>query len=119
MEEGVIHHMELLRNKRYKIAWKAVEQGDSALFARLLKQQGYYTAPVEDYVKLINYHFNKFMKLNTFEQALAAVKRELTPPDRPANIIAFDTKEDVFEKEEETTTGNNILSIFLNKWKNG
>jgi len=67
LDEGVAHHFVFLKTKRYKIAWTAVESGNPAAFAHLLKNGGYYTAPESDYVKGLNYFFNKFMKDNTFE----------------------------------------------------
>jgi flagellar protein FlgJ len=70
LEEGVAFHLDHLKNKRYKNSWQAVEKGDPILFAHLLKVAGYYTAPEADYAKGMNFHFNKFMKDNTFEKVL-------------------------------------------------
>lgn len=84
--EGVSHHLGFLRNKRYKTAWTAVEAGDPAAFAHLLRVAGYYTAPEADYTKLMNSYFKKFMKEKTFEEVMAklqappVVEPEPTPP---------------------------------------
>lgn len=77
--DGVAHHMDFLKNNRYKKAWGAVEAGDPAAFSHLLKVAGYYTASEEDYTKLMKSYFAKFMKDQTFEKVVA----ELTPPPQP------------------------------------
>lgn len=86
--DGVAHHMDFLRNYRYKKAWTAVEAGDPASFAHLLKVAGYYTASEADYIKLMNVYYNKFMKDTTFETAVAALKPKEVPlpADPNANI---------------------------------
>ena len=82
--DGVAHHLDFLRNKRYKQSWSAVEAGDPAGFAHLLKVAGYYTASEADYIKLMKYYFNKFMKETTFEDAVAnLVPEEPTLPTDP------------------------------------
>lgn len=82
LREGVAHHFELLKNKRYKIAWAAVEKGDPSLFAHLLKKQGYYTAPEKDYVAGMNRFFKPYMKSNDYEYALAEIEN-IAPPLEP------------------------------------
>lgn len=77
--DGIAAHMDFLRNHRYAKAWIAVDAGDPAGFAHLLKLAGYYTAPEADYIKLMNYYFNRFMKDNTYEKAVD----QLT---NPANV---------------------------------
>lgn len=81
--EGVAHHLDFLRNKRYKKSWSAVEAGDPALFAHLLKVAGYYTASEADYVRLMNVYFNKFMKDKTFEAAVAKLQEQLASEAAP------------------------------------
>jgi hypothetical protein len=71
LADGVAFHLDFLRNHRYKNAWSAVESGNPAAFAHLLKIAGYYTAPEADYVKLMNYYFNKYMNDYTYEQVVA------------------------------------------------
>jgi hypothetical protein len=71
LDEGVTHHFNLLKNKRYKEAWTAVESGNPAAFSHLLKLKGYYTASESDYTKGLNFFFNKFMKDNTFDNIIA------------------------------------------------
>lgn len=86
--DGVAHHLDFLRNKRYKKSWSAVEAGDPAEFAHLLKVAGYYTASEADYIKLMKYYFNKFMRETTFEDAVAALVPEepSLPSDPNVNI---------------------------------
>lgn len=76
LADGIAFHLDFLKNHRYKAAWSAVESGDPAGFAHLLRLAGYYTAPEADYVRLMNTYFNKYMKDQTYEQVVAA----LTPP---------------------------------------
>lgn len=76
LEKGVAHHFKFLKNGRYLTSWTAIEAGDPALFAHLLKLKGYYTAPEADYVKLMKYFFNKFMTSNDFENAVDQIQKE-------------------------------------------
>jgi flagellum-specific peptidoglycan hydrolase FlgJ len=48
LEAGAADYLELIR-KRFALAWPAVVTGQTADFAHLLKLQGYYTAPEQDY----------------------------------------------------------------------
>lgn len=70
LEDGVLFYMNFLRNNRYKVAWAAVEQGNPKLFAQLLKRQGYYTASVDSYIKLMIIGFNRFMSLSIYENTI-------------------------------------------------
>lgn len=70
LADGVGHHFNFLKNNRYKHAWTAVEAGNPAAFAHLLKVAGYYTASEADYVKLMNSFFNQYMKSNDYENAV-------------------------------------------------
>lgn len=74
LEEGVGFHLDFLKNHRYKNSWSAIETGDPAQFAHLLKVAGYYTAPEADYIKGMNFHFNKFMKDTTFETVAQTIQ---------------------------------------------
>jgi len=74
LEEGVAFHLNFLKNKRYKNSWIAVEAGDPEQFAHLLKLAKYYTAAEEDYAKGMRFHFNKFIKDNTFDLVVEKIK---------------------------------------------
>lgn len=71
LADGVAHHFNFLKNNRYKHAWTAVESGNPAAFAHLLKVAGYYTASEADYIKLMNSFFNSYMKSNDYENAVS------------------------------------------------
>lgn len=68
--DGIGEHLDYLKNKRYKAAWAAVEAGDPAQFAHILKVNFYYTAPEADYVKGMQGWFKKFMADPTFESVI-------------------------------------------------
>lgn len=76
LEDGITEHLDFLKNHKYKSAWTAVESGNPAAFAHLLKLGYYYTAPEADYVKGMNYFFNKYMQDQTYERTV----KELTKP---------------------------------------
>lgn len=69
--DGVSQHFNFLKNHRYKTAWTAVESGNPAAFAHLLKIAGYYTASEADYVRLMNVYFNQYMKSGDYEKAVS------------------------------------------------
>lgn len=73
LKNGVIFHFNFIRNNRYKDSWAAIEKGDTALFAHILREKGYYTAPESDYAKSMNYHFNLFMSNRYYEDALVEI----------------------------------------------
>jgi hypothetical protein len=75
--DGIAHHLDFLKNHRYKASWSAVESGNPAAFAHLLRQAGYYTASEADYTRLMNNYFNKFMKDQTFETVVAGLQPKL------------------------------------------
>ena len=76
--DGVAHHLDFLRNHRYKKAWTAVEAGDPTQFAHLLKVAGYYTAPEADYVNAMNIYFKRFMKDTTFDKVVTDLQPKLS-----------------------------------------
>lgn len=80
LKDGVNFHLNFLRNKRYKIAWSAVEAGDPALFSKLLRQQGYYTASEEHYTKAVVAYYNKFFQNKWFEQAVEELTATTVAP---------------------------------------
>jgi len=104
LSEGIADHLNFLKNKRYKTAWTAVEAGNPAAFAHLLKVGMYYTAPEADYIKLMNYYFNKYMADTTFEKTVKSlnspviIQPNLVQPTPPAVNSFFDKFKDVFKK---------------------
>lgn len=62
LDEGMHDHIALIRDKRFRAAWPAVLAGDPIGFARILKEQRYYTASLESYSALMAANFNAFMR---------------------------------------------------------
>jgi hypothetical protein len=83
LDEAMAHHLGFLRNKRYAVAWPAVEAGDVMQFARLLKSAGYFTASAEDYGTGMGGHFRAWMASQSYENAVAALLVELDAPTLP------------------------------------
>ena len=61
LDDGAADFLELLR-KRFASAWPAVEDGDPAAFAHLLRLARYYTASVESYTRALKAHFDTFSR---------------------------------------------------------
>lgn len=89
LKDGVMFHLDFLKNHRYKSAWSAIEAGDPAQFAHLLKVQRYYTASEADYVKAMNIYFKKFMADPTFEQVIAQYNPSTSNGDLPTPPIVI------------------------------
>lgn len=84
LEEAMREHLAFLRNKRYAPSWPYVEAGDPAGFARALKRQGYYTAPVDDYASIMVAAHKSWMSSNAFEAAMQDIvdeDEEVTDPE--------------------------------------
>lgn len=56
LTEGLVDYLASLK-KRFTKAWPAVLSGDPKAFAKLLKDQGYYTDTVENYTRAMTNHF--------------------------------------------------------------
>ena len=102
LAEGIADHLDFLKNKRYKTAWTAVESGNPAAFAHLLKVGMYYTAPEADYIKLMNFYYNKYMADTTFEATVKSLGTTPVvpvppPPISPAVDSFFDKFKSVFK----------------------
>jgi len=76
LEEGMEHHLKFLAGKRWKHSWAAVIKGDPDEFAIRLKEQRYYTAPLEDYKKLMNYYYKIYLASTVYETKFDEVQRE-------------------------------------------
>lgn len=79
LEDGVAFHLDELKNHNFKSAWSAVESGNPAAFAHLLKLAHYYTAPEADYVKLMNFYFTKYMADATFDAVVQSIQPVVLP----------------------------------------
>lgn len=87
LADGVSHHISFLRNNRYNKAWEAVENGNPAAFVSKLKKLGYFTASEADYIKLMNFYFNKYMKSNHYELAIKA-NEKVKPWEKIGNFFS-------------------------------
>lgn len=92
LEEGMSAHLDLLKNKRYATCWPAVESGEPRLFAAALKQRGYYTASVDDYARLMQTHWHKWMRMDAFDDAM----KELL------DVLAADTERELPSSDDGT-----------------
>lgn len=59
---GMVDYLGLLYT-RFSRAWPAVLAGDPVEFVKALKSQGYFTAPLEPYVRSVSSIFNEFSKV--------------------------------------------------------
>jgi hypothetical protein len=74
LKEGAVDYLATIYD-HYKVAWSAVEAGDPAAYAHLLKTKGYYTASEESYTKTMKSVFN------TIKQTLSAPPGAAGRPD--------------------------------------
>lgn len=72
-EAAMSHHIEVIQKGRYATSWPAVLAGDPELYAKKIRERGYYTAPLADYVKLMRAKFDPWMKSDAYDKALAEV----------------------------------------------
>lgn len=111
LEDGVLYHIDFLKNTRFKKSWTAVESGDPELFAKLLKSQGYYTGSVDDYIRNMKYYFEKYMNNDWYEYAMKRYEETITE-----KIITFvpEKKEDLspIEPEVKLTWFDQLLKLF-------
>lgn len=92
LNDGMTFHLNLLRNQRYKTAWSAVEAGDPAQFAFLLKKNGYYTASEASYLAAMNYYFKKFMADPTYETVMEGMVEANDKVDFPSDFQPLGSK---------------------------
>ena len=104
LNSGMKHHLNFLKNKRYKVAWSAVESGSVKDFAHLLKVNGYYTAPEADYVKGMNYYFNSYMKSKDYESAIKSLPNLISSITTPTTPIPAATSDQPVSEPNVTST---------------
>lgn len=87
LDAGMAEHLAFLRNRRYAPSWPSVEAGDPDGFARALKRQGYYTAPADDYARIMVGAHAQWMRSDAFEkgleEALEASEADTVPETEP------------------------------------
>jgi hypothetical protein len=102
-EASMSHHITAIKTGRYASSWPAVLAGDPELYAAKIREKGYYTAPLADYVRLIRAKFNAWMAAPAFDDAMAeldeaseattdpAIRIDLVPSEPPpAALSRFD-----------------------------
>lgn len=124
LTDGVRHHFDLLKNKRYKTAWEAVEKGDVVLFATRLKAAGYFTAPVQDYVNGMLAIYKNYDKSGNYEKALSEFQKSQEPPplNPPIEITPQEPEmgeltpieEPKVEPPKEPENKNGFMSVLFN-----
>jgi hypothetical protein len=87
LADGIAFQLDFLKNKRYKKAFLAIENGNPVEFAHLLKMAGYYTASEADYAKAVGIYFNKFMKDDSFEKIVISLQASEPEEIVPETII--------------------------------
>lgn len=88
LDDAMLEHLKLLRERRYASAWPAVEAGQPGEFAIRLKNKGYYTAPMEDYARGLRGFHQEFMRMPAYENALDEIIADAevdTQPELRAN----------------------------------
>lgn len=83
LDEAMVDHLRMLKERRFKSAWPAVLAGDPDLFARELKAKGYYTAPVEAYASLMRNAHAAFMRSEAYAKAVG----DLTPTEPALPVV--------------------------------
>lgn len=95
LAEAMTEHLAFLRSKRYAVSWPFVVSGDPDGFARAIGKQGYYTAPIDAYARLLVSLFERWMKAPFFDEALSEVELEDDPiaETEPQPIVHPDVDE--------------------------
>lgn len=83
LPDAMTEHLRFLRNRRYKVAWPAVEAGDVMDFARRLKAAGYFTASAADYGNGMLWHFRRWMGSTVYENARDGLEMLQDAPTQP------------------------------------
>jgi flagellum-specific peptidoglycan hydrolase FlgJ len=106
LEEGMAHHLKFLAGKRWKLAWSAVIEGNPSDFAVKLKEQRYYTAPVEDYKRLMNFYYKSYMSTQLYETKFDELSRECYALDPVLNnrILPAPIQMETLTEEDEVPT---------------
>jgi hypothetical protein len=121
LADGVAFHFKFLQRFRYRNAWLAVQAGDPVDFSKQLRIGGYYTAPEEDYTKLMTFYFNKYMKSNMYEISLQEINSDNSPVVIPRNKdVVIMPNQPVFEdgdKKLELTNWQKILNNIFKLFK--
>jgi hypothetical protein len=86
LEEAMVDHLRMLRERRFRSAWPAVLAGDPELFAHKLKEgpdgkedtwDDYYTAPSKNYAAIMKQAHAQFLRSDAYAKAVG----DLTPTE--------------------------------------
>jgi len=120
LDDGAEFYILFLKNNRYKVCWEAILNGDPEKFAILLKQQGYYTANVNDYIHLMKYGFNFFMKSDYYEKTINSLKENAEYKNIIDNLyyvmpdIDIKPNFDAFEDSKSLEKPKSLISNVIN-----
>lgn len=89
---GMVEHLAFLR-RHYASAWAAVDAGDPALFASLLRAHGYYTGSEDDYRRALVALHAEFMAVAAWRQAVDE-RAPTDPPEAPGEDDAGQSRRD-------------------------
>lgn len=108
LKDGCSFYLDFLKNKRYKNAWKYIEDGNPSAFAHVLKTLGYYTAPESDYIKAITFYYNKYMNQNWYEITIDELQKL---PTNDGYLLEKDEVNSPIEEKNSTNIVGNKKSI--------
>lgn len=77
LDDGMSSFIQRKQTGRYAGAWPYVLAGDPEGYARALREKGYYTAPLADYMRSMRVHFNAWMAGSDYEAA---------PPEKEPDV---------------------------------
>lgn len=81
LNDGVEYYGNFFKNStRYKLAWKAVQDGNPTKFAHELRVAGYYTDFEEKYAKGMMNYYNKYMADPNIQKIFDSLQPKETPP---------------------------------------
>jgi hypothetical protein len=92
LDEAMVDHLRMLKERRFRSAWPAVLAGDPALFAHKLKEgpdgkegtwDDYFTAPVEKYAAIMKSAHAQFMRSDAYAKAVG----DLTPTEPAMSAV--------------------------------
>lgn len=93
LDEAMVDHLKMLRERRFKSAWSAVEAGDPELFAHKLKEgpdgkegtwDDYYTASSIQYANIMKAAHARWMLTHAYALALEDLAKDDIPPTEPS-----------------------------------
>lgn len=81
---AMTEHLDLLEKRRYAGAWPAVVAGDVPLFAKKLKERGYYTSSEASYARGMQGWYDRYVASGAYPRALSAIEAEAAADTEPS-----------------------------------